>query len=100
MGSKDYSEGKGMQINPETGKDKYLTDPVPEGKPLPVEPESTVVTEKKLTCTLSVRCDSILNNMKLLKMDKWELVPANGVIFAAKNRYVLRGGKRFQHSTA
>ena len=28
-----------MEINPETGKDKYLTDPVPEGKPLPVEPQ-------------------------------------------------------------
>lgn len=27
-----------MAINPETGKDKYQTDPVPEGKPLPVEP--------------------------------------------------------------
>ncbi len=30
-GDKAYSEANGMEINPETGKDKYLTDPVPEG---------------------------------------------------------------------
>ena len=28
-----YSDGKG------TGQDKYLTDPIPEGRPMPVEPE-------------------------------------------------------------
>ena len=32
-----YSESQGMELNPETGRDKYLTDPVPEGKPLPVD---------------------------------------------------------------
>ncbi len=94
-GSKEYSESKGMVINSETGKDKYLTDPVPEGKPLPVEPQNAVITEKKLTCTLSVRCDTILNNMKLLKKDKWKLVPKDGVIFAAKTVTFYEGESVF-----
>ena len=28
-----YSEAQGMELDPETGRDKYLTDPVPEGSP-------------------------------------------------------------------
>jgi len=81
-GSERYSESQGMQIAPETGKDKYKTDSVPEGKPIPVEPEDAVKTDKAMTCTLSVRCDTILNNIELLDKDKWELVPEDGVIFA------------------
>ena len=30
-------------IDPDTGKDKYETDPVPEGKPTPSEPQDTTV---------------------------------------------------------
>lgn len=71
-----------MQINSKTGKDQYQTGPVPEGKPVPVEPENAVITDKQSTCTLSVRCDTILDNMSLLAEDKWELVPEDGVIYA------------------
>ena len=70
-----------MVIDESTGKDKYLTDPVPEGKPIPVEPENAVVTGNELTCTLSVRCDTILNNMEWLDKEKINIVPENGVIF-------------------
>jgi hypothetical protein len=70
-----------MLIDPETGKDRYLTDPVPEGKPIPVEPQNAVVGDRSFTCTLSVRCDTILDNMKLLNKEKHELVPDDGVIF-------------------
>ena len=70
-------------INPETGMDKYRTDPVPEGKPLPVEPENVTLTSTAYTCTLSVRCDTILNNIGNLNPEKVELVPENGVILAA-----------------
>lgn len=82
--SEKYSEEKGMEIDPETGKDKYQTDPVPEGKPLPVEPQDKSLTGKTLTATLSIRCDAILDHMDLLDKEKWELVPEDGVIFAAK----------------
>lgn len=82
-GSESYSKEKGMIIDTKTGKDKYLTDPVPEGKPIPVEPQDTVVKDASYTCTLSVRCDTILDNMDYLDEAKWELVPEDGVIFPA-----------------
>ncbi|QIB69650.1 DUF4430 domain-containing protein [Aminipila butyrica] len=81
-GSSDYSQSKGMSLDPETGKDKYLTEPVPEGKPVPVEPQNTVISDKKLTCTLSVRCDTILDNISALDPEKVELVPTSGAILA------------------
>ena len=70
-----------MVIDPETGKDKYRTDPVPEGRPVPVEPQDVSVGDGSFTVTLSVRCDKLLNNMKLLDKEKWELVPEGGVIY-------------------
>ena len=80
-GDKAYSEANGMEINPETGKDKYLTDPVPEGKPLPVEPQDVEFSDVTHTCTLSVRCNTILDNIDWLDPEKVELVPEDGVIF-------------------
>jgi hypothetical protein len=71
----------GMAIDPKTGKDKYQTDPVPEGKPLPVEPENAAVDRnRKYTCTLSIRCDTILNNMELFNKDKLNVLPKDGTI--------------------
>jgi hypothetical protein len=69
--------------NPETDKDKYLTDPVPQGKPLPVEPQDAKIEETAHTVTLSVRCDTIRDNLTWLDAEKHELVPADGVIFPA-----------------
>ena len=67
----------------EPTKDQYLTDPVPEGKPKPVEPEDQDVDQgKRLTCTFSIECSTILNNLDMLDPDKLELVPSNGVILA------------------
>ena len=72
-----YSDGNA------TDQDKYKTDPVPEGKPLPVEPEDQEVDKKKTyTCTFSIECSTILNNLADLDPDKRELVPSNGVILA------------------
>ena len=70
-------------IDPDTGKDAFQTDPVPEDKPVPVEPQQTEVTEKELTCTLSVSCATILDHTDQLDPDKAELVPADGVILAS-----------------
>ena len=72
-----YSDGQNK------GKDKYETDPVPEGKPLPVEPEDQEVNKKNAyTCTFSIECSTILNNLADLDPDKRELVPVGGVILA------------------
>jgi len=82
-GSKDYSLEQGMVIDAATGKDKYLTDPVPEGKPVPVEPQNIEISDVEYTCTISVRCDTILDNIDWLDKEKVELVPEDGVIFPA-----------------
>ncbi len=70
-----------MIIDPETGKDQYNTDPVPEGRPAPVEPEDVTISDTAYTCTLTVRCDTLLDNLEYLDPEKVELVPADGVIF-------------------
>ena len=69
-----------MEINPETGKDKYLTDPVPEGKPVPVEPQDVIISSTAYTCTISINCSTINDNMDLCDPVKADLVPADGWI--------------------
>ena len=65
------------------GKDKYLTDPIPEGKPKPVEPEDQDVDKgKTYTCTFSIECSTILNNLDQLDPEKLEMVPSGGTILA------------------
>ena len=65
------------------GKDKYHTDPVPEGKPKPVEPEDQEVDKDTTnTCTFSIECSTILNNLSMLEPEKLEMVPYDGVILA------------------
>ena len=69
-----------MVINPDTGKDKYQTDPVPEGKPEPVEPEETDSGPTTYTCTISISCATILNNRDALDKKKVNLIPKDGWI--------------------
>jgi hypothetical protein len=65
------------------GKDKYHTDPVPEGKPKPVEPEDQEVDkDTAYTCTFSIECSTILNNLSMLEPEKLEMVPFDGMILA------------------
>jgi len=75
-----YAWRDGMLINTKTGKDQYQTDPVPEGKPLPVEPQDVVTDSTAYTCTLSISCSTILNNINLCDPEKVELVPEDGWI--------------------
>ena len=69
-----------MEIDPETGKDQYRTDPVPEGKPLPVEPQDVTIGTTAHSCTISISCATILNNLDLCDPEKKELVPEDGWI--------------------
>ena len=94
-GSVSYSESQGMVIDSSTGKDQYLTDPVPEGKPIPVEPQNVTITDKELTCTLSIECGTILDNISWLDPEKVELVPENGVIMAKKTVTFYEGESVF-----
>ena len=79
-----------------TDQDKYLTDPVPEGKPLPVEPENQEINKgKTYTCTFSIECSTILNNLSELDPDKLELVPSDGVILAPTTATFYEGESVF-----
>ena len=78
--SGEYEEVGGMLIDTGTGKDKYQTDPVPEGKPIPVEPEDVEIGDTAYTCTLSISCATILDKLDLCDPEKVELVPADGWI--------------------
>ena len=85
-----YSDGKQKE------KDQYLTDPVPEGKPLPVEPEEQNINEEKtFTCTFSIECATILNNLEDLDADKLEMVPSSGIILKKKNVKFSQGESVF-----
>ncbi len=90
------SSGRVLSDGTQTGKDQYLTDPVPFGKPLPVEPENQVVDKSKaLSCTFSIECSTILNNLKDLKENKVDAVPPNGVIFPAQTVTFYEGESVF-----
>ncbi len=79
IGNREESETKTCDT---AVTDKYNTKPIPEGKPEPIEPGNAVITDKELSCTLSVRCDTILKNIAWLDKEKLELVPKDGVIYA------------------
>lgn len=71
-----YSDGSA------TEQDKYLTDPIPEGRPMPVEPENAEIDDSKImTCTFSIECATILNNISELETEKLDVLPSDGIIF-------------------
>ncbi len=80
-------------------KDKYLTDPTPEGKPGPVEWQDTVIDKTKIKkATLSIRCDTllILSNYEVAKENgKADMIPANGVIYATREVEFYEGESVF-----
>ena len=77
---------------PETVKDMYSTDQVPEGKPVPVEPENNEISDVEKTCSLSVSCAVILDNTKKFNKEKLELVPEDGIIFM-ENEVIFYDGE-------
>ena len=68
------------EIEPESAQDQYLTDPVPVGKPLPAEPQDVTISATARTCTISISCATILENMDALNSAKTDLIPADGWI--------------------
>lgn len=93
--SKKKEEPTGATTS-EPKKDKYLTDPVPEGKPKPVEwQDVNVDKEKKLTVTLSVTAKTILDNMDSFNKDKLEVLPEGGVIYKAQTVTFYEGESVF-----
>lgn len=64
---------------------KEKEETVKQKEPEPVVEELSEPDKKEeLTCTLSVRCDTILKNLSSLNVEKTDIVPKDGVIFAEK----------------
>lgn len=75
--------------------DIYMTAPIPDGMPLPLEPQKAVISDRALTCTLSVRCDTVLKNTDMLDGEKADIIPENGIIFAEKTVTFYEGESVF-----
>lgn len=59
-----------------------VTSATPADAPKPTEPEGTLISDETGTCTISISCAVILDNLDALDPDKTELVPEDGWILA------------------
>ena len=76
--------------------DKYQTAPVPAGKPDPVEPQNADINKKTdYHCTLSITCNTILDNMDKFDQAKLEVLPKDGVIYKTKEVVFYEGESVF-----
>lgn len=76
-------------------KDKYNTDPIPSGKPQPVEPQEQTVADDKIYCTFSISCATILDNMDDLNPDLLDIIPEDGWILKPERVEVNDGESVF-----
>ena len=81
------------QPSPDT-KSEQNDKPVP-SKEAPTEYQEKKITDESFTCTLSVRCDTILRNFSRLNENKKEFVPSDGIIFAEKEVVFYEGESVF-----
>ncbi|MDR1238192.1 MAG: DUF4430 domain-containing protein, partial [Propionibacteriaceae bacterium] len=84
--------GPGNSADPYTSeasagpKDRYQTDPVPEGKPKPVEPGDVDISDNRnQKATLSIKADTILKHMDQFNKDKLSVLPKNGVVMSLRS---------------
>ncbi|MFA9422022.1 MAG: DUF4430 domain-containing protein [Sedimentibacter sp.] len=71
-----------LNSNTNAELDNFNTEPVLDGKPLPVEWQDVKVEkEKELKCTLSVSCNTVLDNLDKLSQEKKDIIPEDGIIF-------------------
>ncbi len=84
-GKTTRSNSSASKSTKSNGKDQYLTDPTPKGKPEPTEPQDVTVNKDKVYyCTLSIDCKTILDNRKKLKKGKESVMPSNGIILKSQ----------------
>lgn len=55
---------------------------VPEGRPLPFDPDDEEISDEEYTCTISISCATILSDTDRLDPEKLELLPEDGYILA------------------
>ena len=90
-----YQEETKIVIKENTEENKQKNDSMLNENPVHVKPENISVTDKELTCTLSVRCDTVLNNIGWLDDKKADILPKDGVIFEKKTVVFYEGESVF-----
>ena len=76
--------------------DKYKTDPVPEGKPKPVEPQQQTTEDNRIYCTFSISCATILDNKDKMSSDIADIVPTDGWILKPQKVEITEGESVFE----
>ena len=79
------------QLPKSTEEPKIQTPPPSKATAMPDATQGT----KDLTCTLSVRCDTVLKNMASLNPNKVGIIPQNGVIFPKTEVVFYKGESVF-----
>ena len=59
------------------------------------EEKSDETDPEELTCTISIRCDTILNNLERFNKEKLELIPEDGVILSSTEAVFYDGESVF-----
>ena len=57
--------------------------------------EKSETTEKELTCTMSIRCDTILENMDWLSDENHDVIPSDGVVYEERTVVFYEGESVF-----
>ena len=79
-----------------TQQDKYGTDPVPSGRPEPVEPSTVPADEEKLLhCTISIDCVTVLDKLDSLDPAKLDVLPTDGIILNTVSVEIYEGESVF-----
>ena len=76
--------------------DKYKTDPIPEGKPTPVEPQQQTTEDNRIYCKFSISCATILDNKDKMSSDIADIVPKDGWILKPQKVEITEGESVFE----
>ena len=92
-GARGWNTGGSKPDAGNDGTDQYMTDPIPEGMPEPVEPQNAIRTGETGTCTISITCASILEgeHMDWFDKEKIEILPDDGWILP-ETEVIFSGG--------
>ena len=95
----EVDQAAAVAINPandaDADADAAPAAPLPEQAPLPAAPREQDEVWPVYSCTLTVRCETILSNLERLNQDKVELVPADGVLFPTTTVVFYEGESAF-----
>ncbi|MBQ7717838.1 MAG: DUF4430 domain-containing protein [Clostridia bacterium] len=78
-----------------TKQEEADNTPKEQENPAPADPQNTDVSSTELTCTFSIRCDTVLSNLALLDPAKADIIPPDGIFLAEKTVAFYEGESVF-----